>query len=287
MTALPTHTTVTRLFAAGGGAAAVACTALITVLQCLDPADSVVHGMISDLVFGPHPRLFGLAVLLLAGGALAVRTALTRVGLSGRGRLLAGFAASMAAVAAFPTCHCQVQVTASGVVHGAASLAAFVSLPVAALRLTARHRDTGGWLVGCARHTARACLGLLVPLVLCVVPVALSLPVPGPFGLLQRAVGGLVAMLVLLLAGWAWTAARRPRPVVADGTGAIAVGSAERVGVRPGADTGVEAVDGCHVLGREREVEHVDVLADPAGVDRLREDDVASLHVPAQDDLGG
>jgi Protein of unknown function (DUF998) len=202
---------ITRLLAAGGAAAAVACTALIVVLQVLDPADGVLRGMISDLVFGPHPWLFDLAVLLLAGASFAVRAALTRVGLLvGYGRLLAAFTAAMTAVATFPTCHCQVQITASGVVHGAASLVAYASLPVAVLRLAARHGERWRRVAAWARCLAHTCLCCLALLVLCVVPVVFSVPVPGPFGLLQRVVGALVVALVLLLAGWAWAATLRP-----------------------------------------------------------------------------
>src|SRR5947209_8225445 len=47
----------------------------------------------------------------------------------------------------------------------------------------------------------------------------------------------------------------------------------------------VEPVDRRDVGGLELEVENLDVLADPLGRHRLREDDVPVLDVPAKDDL--
>ena len=200
--------TTTRLLAGFGAAAAFACVALVGSLDAMAPAADVLHSMISDLVFGPDPWLFNLAVLLLIAGALAVRVALGRAGLLvGSGRLLAVFAAAMTAIVVFPTCHCQVQVTASGVVHGAASVVAFTSLPLAVLRLAARH--VVGWqrISTWAKHVARACLCCLAPTGLAVLPIVLAVPITFPFGLVQRATGLFAVALVLLLAGWAWRAA--------------------------------------------------------------------------------
>jgi Protein of unknown function (DUF998) len=203
----PAATTI-RLLAGSGAAAAFACLALVGSLQVTTPGTDVLHSMISDLVFGPHPWLFDLAVLLLIAGALAVRAALARAGLLiGSGRLLAVFAAAMTAIVAFPTCHCQVQVTASGVVHAAASLVAFTSLPLAGLRLAARHGVSRQRIATWAKHVARACLCSLAPTGLAVVPIVLAEPVSFPFGLIQRATGLLAVALLLLLAGWAWQAA--------------------------------------------------------------------------------
>jgi hypothetical protein len=151
-------------------------------------------------------------------GSLAVRAALARVGLlTGSGGLITVFAAAMAAVAAFPTCHCQVQVTASGVVHGAASVVAFVSLPLAALRLATRHTVTWRRIAIWARHVARACLYCLAPTGLAVVPIVVSVPISFPFGLFQRLAGVLAVALVVLFAGWAWSAATRLPPAVDHG----------------------------------------------------------------------
>ena len=199
--------TTTRLLAGFGAAAAFASVALVGSLEVMAPATNVLHSMISDLVFGPDPWLFNLAVLLLIAGALAVRAALGRAGLLvGSGRLLAVFAAAMTAIVVFPTCHCQVQVTASGVVHGAASVVAFTSLPLAVLRLAARH--VGGWqrISRWATRIAGACLCCLAPTGLAVLPIVLAVPVAFPFGLLQRATGLFAVALLLLLAGWAWQA---------------------------------------------------------------------------------
>src|SRR5215218_7467547 len=61
----------------------------------------------------------------------------------------------------------------------------------------------------------------------------------------------------------------------------------EAVGVRAGAGVPVQAADGGHLLPVELEVEDAEVLLHPAAGDRLREDDVAALDVPAQRHLGG
>jgi hypothetical protein len=200
--------TTTRLLAGFGAAAASACVVLVGTLEVTRPAADVLHSMISDLVFGPDPWLFNLAVLLLTAGALAVRAALARAGLLvGSGRLLAVFAAAMTAIVVFPTCHCEVQVTVSGVVHAAASVVAFTSLPFAVLRLAARH--VVGWqrISTWAKHVARAYLCCLAPTGFVVLPIVLAVPVSFPFGLAQRAIGLFAVALLLLLAGWAWQAA--------------------------------------------------------------------------------
>ena len=118
-----------RLLAGCGAAATFACLALLVALQVIEPAANLLHGMISDLVFGPDPWLFDLAVLLLVAGSLAVR------------------------------------------------------------------------------------LCCLAPTGLAVLPIMLSVPIPFPFGLIQRATGLLAVALLLLFAGWAWQAAVRPAPM--------------------------------------------------------------------------
>src|SRR6476619_8307403 len=61
----------------------------------------------------------------------------------------------------------------------------------------------------------------------------------------------------------------------------------ELVGVGPGALVAVEALDRRQVVSVELEAEHVEVLRDPRRGDRLGDDDVPELQVPAQDHLGG
>src|SRR5581483_6399047 len=58
-----------------------------------------------------------------------------------------------------------------------------------------------------------------------------------------------------------------------------------RVGAVAAGLAAVEPVDRRDVGGLELEVEDLDVLADPLGRHRLREDDVPVLDVPAEDDL--
>src|SRR5207248_7727823 len=71
-------------------------------------------------------------------------------------------------------------------------------------------------------------------------------------------------------------AAARPQP--ASGHVRVRAGAARLAAV--------ERVDAGHCVGVELEVEHLEVLADPGGRGRLRDDHVPALDVPAQDDLG-
>src|SRR5215213_9375810 len=49
----------------------------------------------------------------------------------------------------------------------------------------------------------------------------------------------------------------------------------DRLGLRPATAAGVEAVDRGHLVGRQLEVEDVDVLGDPVPLGRLRDDRAA------------
>jgi len=60
----------------------------------------------------------------------------------------------------------------------------------------------------------------------------------------------------------------------------------KRVRVGAGPLVTVQRADRLHLSSRQPEVEQVDVLADPVRGDRLGEDDVAALEVPAQHHLG-
>src|SRR4051794_38957074 len=60
----------------------------------------------------------------------------------------------------------------------------------------------------------------------------------------------------------------------------------DRVRLGAAAMGGVKAVDRAHLLGRELEVEHVDVLRDARGLGGLRNDRASLLQTPAQHDLG-
>src|ERR1700722_5472171 len=68
--------------------------------------------------------------------------------------------------------------------------------------------------------------------------------------------------------------------------GAVRLHRAELVRVGAGALVPVQRGDRFVVLAGQLEVEDVDVLPDPGRGDRLGEDDVAALDVPAQHDLG-
>src|SRR5207244_4819956 len=58
------------------------------------------------------------------------------------------------------------------------------------------------------------------------------------------------------------------------------------VGLGAAATAGVQAVDRDHLVGRQLEVEHVDVLCDAAGLGGLRNDRTSVLQTPAQHYLG-
>ena len=60
----------------------------------------------------------------------------------------------------------------------------------------------------------------------------------------------------------------------------------DRVGLGSAAPTGVQAIDRGDLVGRQLEVEHVDVLCDAAGLGRLRDDRAAVLQTPTQHHLG-
>src|SRR4051812_29586728 len=64
-------------------------------------------------------------------------------------------------------------------------------------------------------------------------------------------------------------------------------GEGVRVGAAAAGGAVVEGVDAADLLGRELEVEELEVLPDPCRGDGLGEDDVAALNVPTQHDLRG
>src|SRR5436190_22686191 len=86
-----------------------------------------------------------------------------------------------------------------------------------------------------------------------------------------------------------WTPVRPSgRYSMRSGLGDVAAEGLEGdvLGLRAAAATGVEAVDGGHLVGGELEVEDVEVLGDPCGLGRLRDHRAAMLQAPAQHDLG-
>src|SRR5437763_328146 len=64
------------------------------------------------------------------------------------------------------------------------------------------------------------------------------------------------------------------------------LGQGKEIRIGPRALAGIQVGDPPQVLGAEFEVEELEVLLDPRGACRLRDDHVAQLDVPAQHDLG-
>lgn len=205
-----------RPLAVAGTIGVGASVVLFGVLHVVAAELAPTRHMISDYALGLHRPLFDGGVLAMAVGSAAVLAALVRGRVvrvpSGAAALLVSWCVSLALVAAFPTCGCQLPHSFGGSVHALASTVGFVSLPVAALLLGREWRDHPGW----ARQAARArllglsCAAALVPLVGCLLAVPLAGPVLGaqlweavPLGLLQRALAVVEVGVLVVLGTWA------------------------------------------------------------------------------------
>ena len=204
-------TAVVAIVAASG---AVGVLHLIPPFADLDP----VRRTISEYALLDNGWVFNLAVLLLAAGSAATLVGLTRaqlmrpVSLASIG--LALWSLGLAGVVIFPKHNWAVGPSVSGDLHRAASLAAFVSLPVAALALAWAWRRDSTWR-GHARWAGWlgvASLAAFSPLLYAIV----SAPVTGirwwravPLGGVERALALTETLTVLALALWALRARRR------------------------------------------------------------------------------
>ncbi len=209
---------------AGLGAACVAAAlALFAGLHLLPPSAELdwTRRTISQYALLDNGWVFDAAVLLLAGGSLAVLGALVRARLlrlaSGAGTALLLWSAGLVGVVWFEKHNWAVGPSVSGDIHRVASLVAFLALPAAGL-LAARP-----WL----RHPRWRLPARVVALggavsYLCLLPILwalLSEPWTGvawwraiPLGGVERLLGLAEVVTVLLLAWWAARAAR-PAPV--------------------------------------------------------------------------
>src|SRR5690348_604897 len=59
----------------------------------------------------------------------------------------------------------------------------------------------------------------------------------------------------------------------------------DAVGIGSAAHAGLERVDGGHLLGRQLEIEDIEVFGDPGRLDRLRDHRAALLRPPTEHDL--
>ncbi|MBO3748216.1 DUF998 domain-containing protein [Streptosporangiaceae bacterium NEAU-GS5] len=161
---------------------------ILHVMGGLDP----LHDMISEYVFTSYGWMLPASLALIAAGSGVVAVRLAR---SDRlaGVLVASWAVGLLLVAGFPTDAPGLSLSVSGGIHRYAAFAAFVSVPLAGIRVRS------------LRPLSLACFGTIA---LLVVPYALqALGVdPGmfPAGLTQRltVVADLVVLLALAAAGF-------------------------------------------------------------------------------------
>jgi hypothetical protein len=148
-TALP-DPAVTRTLAVLGLVGAGLAVVLVGMLHVV-AADQVnpVRRTISEYALGESDWMFDAGVLGLSVGSALVLLALVRAGIlrpwSGAAVLLAVWAVALVIVVAFDKANWSVGPSMSGYVHRYASLAAFASLPVAALALGRRWRGDTLW----------------------------------------------------------------------------------------------------------------------------------------------
>ncbi len=197
-----------RLLGLAGVAATLAGAALVGWLHLLQPSVSPVRRTISEYALGDHAWVFNMAVLLVVAGSIATSMALARVRLLRPASLasvaLAVWCAGLAGVVVFPKHNWAVGPSMSGEVHRGLSLAAFVSLPVAAILV--------GW-AGRRSWWGRSSvlLGVVSLLAFSPIPIAyLVEPYSGvrwwraiPLGLVERGLALSEVVAVLGLALWA------------------------------------------------------------------------------------
>jgi hypothetical protein len=211
---LVTRPAAGQLLGLAGATMTMVGAALVGVLHLREPSVSPVRRTISEYALLEHAWLFNTAVLLVAGGSAVTLLALVRAGLSrpvSLGSLaLAAWCAALAGVVAFPKHNWAIGPSMTGEVHRGLSLAAFVSLPLAAIAV--------GWA---GRHSwwgrGSIVLGVVSLLAFAPIPIAyLAEPYTGvrwwraiALGLVERGLALSQAVTVLVLALWATRTALR------------------------------------------------------------------------------
>lgn len=171
-----------------------------------------VRRTISEYALGDSDWMFDVGVLGLAAGSALVLLALVRAGIvpgrSVAAALLMVWTVALVAVVAFDKANWSVGPTPGGYVHRFASLAAFSSLPLAALALGRRWRADPRWgaFAAWSRWSGAITLGWLVVILLAV---ALR-PFTGvpwwqlvPLGLVERGLAITAVVTVVVLGRWA------------------------------------------------------------------------------------
>jgi len=200
--------TSSQLFALAGMTATLAGAALVGLLHVLHPSVSPMRRTISEYALGDYALVFNTAVLLVVAGSIATTLALARAGLlrpaSVASLALAVWCSALAGLVVFPKHNWALGPGMSGEVHRGLSLAAFVSLPIAAILV--------GW-AGRRSWWGRSSilLGVVSLLAFAPIPIAfLAEPYTGvrwwraiPLGLVERGLALSEVVALIALAAWA------------------------------------------------------------------------------------
>ena len=208
---------INRGLASIGLAGIVAGPVAVGLLHVMPPTDRIdpVRRTISEYALHETAWVFNAGVLALAVGSLAVLAALAKAGvtrlnsLGGLGLLM--WCVGLAAVVYFPKHNWALGPSNNGHVHRAASLIAFISLPVGALLIAWAWRRYGAWR-GRALFTAGFAVLALLLFGIIIGAFALQ-PFTGvrwwqliPLGAVERALATAEICVVLTLGWWACTA---------------------------------------------------------------------------------
>lgn len=209
------------VLAAAGTVGVLGAALVVAALHVIPPSSAVdpVRRTISEYALLANGWAFDLAVLgLAAGSALILGSLVARRVVPPRSLGFVGlslWSLGLAAVVLFPKHNWAVGPSATGELHRAASLVAFLSLPVAAIAIGRVGRRGDRW-----RGQATTVLALGVVALLCLAPLGYAIvtsPLTGvrwwraiPLGAVERAIALSEVVLVLALGRWAARAAAAP-----------------------------------------------------------------------------
>lgn len=223
-----------RLLVPFGLLATVLALVMVVVLHLLPGWGGVnpINGMLSDYGVQPDGWVFDTALDVLSLGSVAI---LVKMALHGvvRGRatfvLMASWCVCLVGIASFTKDPNTAAQTLRGSIHLYSTAAACVSLPVASLVIGWQHRRDPDW-----RKWAWVTQGLALVSVPCFLPFVISFFIirmshslglnAVPTGLVERLMGGLDVVIIVVLALWAHRASRLPRvhPVSSEPPGLVA-----------------------------------------------------------------
>lgn len=210
---------VARTLALSGSAAVLAAVAIILALEVRGATDgmNLLRRTISHHALETDGWLFDLAVALLAVGSIGLIAALLARGVvplrSGATLAIGLWPVGLLLVAVFTKHDWSVGPSASGYLHWAGTLVAFLSLPVGVLLLGGRWRTDARW----GRH-ARIARLLGVASLICFTPLVIAIGVHVfdgtpwwrviPLGLVERLLASTEILAVLAVGHWAISASR-------------------------------------------------------------------------------